>query len=200
MDFLLADASFVNDNLLKTLAWVFTLISGVASITLTIHKFGLPKWKQITLICSTLAFGLAVVFFIIPKVSPFEGPAILTAQETQQLQMLATHMGDSSGGYERTADGIVTKAIDGPVKSVTRVSEHVYAVLHSGGQFDAVYSGDFFDATVDGKTISCELIDLGNDRVLIVKGDDTEFIDLNSDQSKSDFKIKKVTVKGSKTV
>lgn len=190
MEVLLAE-TYVNENLLKTLAWVFTLISGVASIALTISKFGLSKGKQITLIAGTLGFGLAVVFFVIPQLSKSSAPDVITMDETKDLQLLAGVMGDFSGGYKRTANGIVSEPARG---SVNRVSEHVYAVMHPNGDFDAIYSGDFFEATVDGKQINCELIDLGSGRILIVKGEETEFVELDSDQSKNTFKIKKVSV------
>ena len=184
--------TYANDHMLKTLAWVFTLISGVASITLTIHKFGLPKWKQITLIVAVLSLGLITVFFVIPKMSTFDGPAIITVNETEHLQALASNLGDYSAGYEKTADGLfVSKPVSG---QINRVSEYVYAVMHPDGRFDAIYSGDFFTAQIKGKEVNCELIDVGNDRVLIVKGDETEFIDLSSDQSDNTFKIRKVPV------
>ncbi len=191
MQHYLAQEVFANQHLLKTLAWVFTMISGVASITLTIHKFGLPKWKQITLICGVLAFGLAVVFFVIPRMTTFNGPAMLSVEDTQHLQALASELGDYSGGYEKTEAGFVSKPMRG---EVNRVSEHLFAVMHPDGHFDAIYSGDFFTAQIDGSEVSCELIDMGDDRVLIVRGDDTEIVKLGADQSKNTFKIKKVSV------
>lgn len=182
---------FLNESMMKVMAWVFTMISGVASIALTIHKFGLSKWKQIGLICTILAMGLAVVVFVIPRFSSFDGPAVLSIEDTKQLQILARELGNYSGGYEKTDDGFVSKPVSG---EVNRISEYVYAVMHPNGQFDAIYSGDFFVAQIDGAEVNCELIDVGNDRVLIVKGKDTEFIDLKADQSGNTFKVKKVPV------
>ena len=189
--FFAATESFTNEHLLKTMAWVFTMLSGVASIALTIHKFGLPKWKQISLIVGVLAFGLVMVLVVIPRMSTFTGPAVITVAETSELQALASELGDYSGGYEKTEDGFVSKPVRGEVK---RVSEFVYAVMHPNGHFDAIYSGDFFKAELDGSTINCELIDLGDDRILIVKGEDAEFVNLNSDQEDNTFKIRRIPV------
>ncbi|MDF1753437.1 MAG: hypothetical protein P1U89_11730 [Verrucomicrobiales bacterium] len=192
MDTLIAEAeSFTNEHVLKTMAWVFTMLSGVASITLTIHKFGLPKWKQISLIVGVLGFGLLMVLVVIPSMSTFSGPQVISVQETNQLQALASELGDYSGGYERTEEGFVSKPVRGEVK---RVSKFVYAVMHPNGHFDAIYSGDFFKANLDGATINCELIDLGDDRILIVKGSEAEFVDLKSSQDDNTFKIRRVPV------
>ena len=191
MDINIAAEAFVNEHMMKTMAWVFTMLSGVASIALTIHKFGLPKWKQITLIVGVLSFGLVMVLVVIPRMSTFDGPAIITSEEAANLQVLASELGNYSGGYEKTEAGFVSKPVRG---EVNRVSEFVYAVMHPNGHFDAIYSGDYFTAQIDGNEINCELIDLGDDRVLIVKGDDTEMINLSSDQEKNTFKVKKVTV------
>lgn len=182
---------FANEQIMKTLAWVFTMLSGVASIVLTIHKFGLPKWKQITLIFGVLAFGIVMVLVVIPKMSTFNGPSVITVQETSQLQALASELGNYSGGYEKTDEGFVSKPVRG---EVNRVSEFVYAVMHPNGHFDAVYSGDFFKANLDGTEVNCELIDLGDDRILIVKGSDAEFVNLNSDQTDNTFKVRRVAV------
>ncbi|MDF1810949.1 MAG: hypothetical protein P1V20_02005 [Verrucomicrobiales bacterium] len=183
--------AFANEHILKTLAWVFTMLSGAASIALTIHKFGLPKWKQVSLIVGVLTFGLVMVLFVIPKMSTFHGPSVITVQEAGQLQALASELGDYSGGYEKTEEGFVSKPVRG---EVTRVSEFVYAVMHPNGHFDAIYSGDFFKANLGGTEVNCELIDLGDDRILIVKGAEAEFVNLNSDQEENTFKIRRVPV------
>jgi hypothetical protein len=188
METLQTDTFFINENIMKTMAWVFTMISGVASIALTIHKFGLPKGKQISLIVGVLAFGLVMVLVIIPRLG---GPQVISSQETKHLQALVSELGMYSGGYEKTAEGFVTKPLQGEVK---RVSEFVYAVMHPNGHFDAVYSGDYFKASLGGNTVNCELIDLGNDRILIIKGTETEFVQLNSSQENCTFKIKRVPI------
>ena len=111
--------------------------------------------------------------------------------ESHHLQALHGELGDNSGGYLKTEDGFISRPVDG---EVARVSEHVFAVMHPNGHFDAIYSGDFFKAEIDGKIVNCELIDLGDGRILIVMGEDTEIVDLNSDQSDNTFKIRKVPV------
>ena len=183
--------AFANEQIFKTMAWVFTMLSGVTSIALTIHKFGLSPAKRIGLIIGVISFGLVIVLLVIPGLSPFKGPAVISVSEEEQLQLLASELGDYSGGYKKTDDGFVSKPVKG---EVNRVSEYVYAVMHPNGHFDAIYSGDFFEAQIDGKAVNCELIDVGKGRVLIVKGEEPEFVQLNSDQSENTFKVKKVPV------
>lgn len=187
-----AAQGLIPEDIFKTMAWVFTILSGVASIALTIHKFGLAPWKRVTLIVGVIIFGLAIVLVVIPATT-LNAPQVVTEAEEKQISAVASELGDYSGGYSKDSDGnITTKIVSG---EVNRVSEFVFAIQHPDGNFDAIYSGDFFTANLEGTETNCELIDLGEDRVLIVMGEKTEFIDLNKDQKENVFKVKKVQVK-----
>jgi len=189
---ILAVADLLNsEEFLKTMAMVFTVLSGIASIVLTLSKFGLGLWKKVTLTGSVLGLGLVMVIFFLTKASSL-GPKILSAQDTRSLSMLASELGEYSAGFTKTDAGIVSRPVRG---EVTRVSEYIFAVMHPDGKFDAIYSGDYFPADINGTKVNCELIDIGGDRVVIVKGQQTEIIDLKSDQSNNTFKVKKIPVK-----
>lgn len=69
-----------------------------------------------------------------------------------------------------------------------------FYVLHPDGKITELYSGDFFPANISGETVSCEFIELNQDQVLIVMGDTTDFIDLNSNQSDNIFRVRKQKV------
>ena len=196
MDTSILAETFVNEHMFKTMAWVFTILSGVASIALTIHKFGLPVWKQVSLIVGILCLGLFMVVFVIPRLGGMSGPQVITTEQQQQIQAVEKELSSFSEGYEVTDQGIVTKAA---VTTVNRVSEFVYAVQQPNGSLVVVYSGTYFDATIDGKTVECELLSLPDDRVLIVKGNnETEIVDLNSDQEGNTFKVQRVPVSSRK--
>lgn len=74
----------------KYLAYVFTVLSGMASIALTIHKFGLSPWKKVTLIVGVALAGLAVVFMI----TKFLGSEkVFTEEEKKNLTRLVDAYG-----------------------------------------------------------------------------------------------------------
>ncbi len=185
-------ASIDNEQIFKVMAWVFTVLSGVTSIALTIHKFGLTPAKRIALIIGVVCFGLVVVVLVaVPGISPFAGPPSIDKADREQIEALHEFLGSNSGSYRKTDGGWVT--VPSP-NEVNRTSEFVFTVMHPNGDFDAVYSGGYFDAEIDGQVISCELIDVGKDRVLIVMGEAHEFVELKSDQSENIFKVRKVRV------
>ena len=190
MDTIFAE-TYANEQLFKVMAWVFSALAGVASIALTIHKFGLPVWKQVSLVGGVLAFGLTMVFVVIPRMGTFGGPAFISLEKSKEIGVLASELGEFSQGYKITENGVLSQPLRG---EVNRVSEWVFAILHPNGELDVIYSGDFFTAQIDGSDVNCELIDVGNNRVLIVKGEDSEIVNLKSDQSEKTFKVKKVPV------
>ncbi len=62
----LSNLDFISDDILQAVAWIFTALSAVASIALTIHKFGLSPLKRALLLFGIILFGLALVVFLVP--------------------------------------------------------------------------------------------------------------------------------------
>ena len=181
-----------DEHLLKNLAWVFTVLSAVVSIALSVHRFGLSAGKRIAVIIGFLVFGVSIALLFISDYSPLKRLQFITANQAEQIRQAHQQDGDRNSGYEVTDQGVVENSSNA---SVNRVSEYVYGVIHPDGKITAVYNGGFFDAQIDGRTVSCELIDIGDDRVLIIKdGDSIETINLKSSQADNEFKVQKVPV------
>lgn len=62
----------LTENLIPILAYVFTILSGAASIALTVHKMGLTTWKKVTVIVGVFIVGLLVVFIVIPNATEYK--------------------------------------------------------------------------------------------------------------------------------
>ncbi len=184
---------FVSDQVLQTLAYIFTALSGVASIALTIHKFGLSPWKRVLLIVGVIMFGLALLVVIIPQMNKSHGPAIVTQQEQDTLNQLTQYVGASNiAAVTQSADGeLATVAATGGVK---RVSKTMYAVQTPDGGKAYVFSGAAFDCEVDGQRVNCQLLEAIEGRVIVVYGDKVDQIDLGGDQEDATFKVEKLVV------
>lgn len=182
----------LDDQLLKTLAWTFTILSGAISIALSIHRFGLSPGKRIATIAGVLVFGFLVALLLISPYSPFRHIGFISKDQVQDIQDAHNKAGNQSSGYEMNDDGELT---ENPAETeVNRISEFIYVVVHPDGKISGVYNGSFFDAVLGGQTVSCELIDIGGDRVLIIWGDQLETIELGSAQEDTTFKVQKVPV------
>lgn len=190
---ILAEAVFnIDESVLRTLAWIFTVLSAVVSIGLSIHRFGLSPGKRIVAIVGVLAFGVTIAILFISEWSPFRQFVFISNDQAEQIKVAHDKEGDRSSGYEVTEDGVTEKTAE---SELNRVSEFIYAVIHPDGKITAVYNGGFFDAEINGQVVNCELIEIGDDRVLIIKGEELETIDLKSDQAETTFKVQRVPVK-----
>lgn len=184
-------ASALDEQLLRNLAWAFTVLSAVVSIGLSIHRFGLSPAKRIMAIVGVLLLGVAAAVLFISDLSPFNSFDFITKDQAEQIKTAHGKDGNRSTGYEITKDGVTEKSAS---DEVNRVSEYIYAVIHPNGNITAVYNGGFFEAEVKGRKITCELIDVGDGRVLVISGDNLETVKLGSDQAENTFKIQKVPV------
>ena len=182
----------IDESLLRTLAWIFTVLSAIVSIGLSIHRFGLSPAKRIIAIIGVIAFGITIAILFISDLSPFKRLVFITSDQAEQIKIAHGKDGNRSSGYEVTEDGVKEQTAGG---ELNRVSEFIYAVIHPDGKITAVYNGGFFDANLDGQVVNCELIEIGDDRILIIKGEELETVDLSSDQAENTFKVQKVPVK-----
>tara|TARA_R110002096_G_scaffold147671_27_gene307900 strand:- start:10028 stop:10606 length:579 start_codon:yes stop_codon:yes gene_type:complete len=185
--------TYVSDEVLQALAYIFTALSGVASIALTIHKFGLSPWKRVLLIVGVIIFGLAVILVVIPAVTQSQGPGFVTQQEQETVNTLTKYVGGSNiSSITQTPDGnLTTVAATGGVK---RVSKVMYAVQTPDGNKAYVFSGAAFDTSIGGKQVNCQLLEAIEGRVIIVYGDQVDQIDLNGDQENAIFKVERLVV------
>lgn len=185
--------TYVSDEVLQALAYIFTALSGVASIALTIHKFGLSPWKRVLLIVGVIIFGLAVILVVIPAVTSSQGPGFVTqAEQTTVSTLTQTIGGNNISSITQLPDGnLTTVAATGGVK---RVSKVMYAVQTPDGSKAYVFSGAAFDTTIDGSKVNCQLLEAIEGRVIIVYGDQVDQIDLNGDQENAIFKVERLVV------
>ncbi len=185
--------TYISDEVLQALAYIFTALSGVASIALTIHKFGLSPWKRVLLIVGVIIFGLAVILVVIPAVTNASGPFLVTQQEQATVSALTSAVGANNiSSIAQTADGnLTTVAATGGVK---RVSKVMYAVQTPDGGKAYVFSGAAFEAKIGEQTVNCQLLEAIEGRVIIVYGDQVDQIDLNGDQAENPFKVERLVV------
>ena len=180
-----------DDQILRTLAWVFTLLSAVVSIALSIHRFGLSPGKRVIAILGTVSLGVVLAVLLISGVFPFNQLVFISKDQAKQIQDAHKKDGNHSSGFNVTESGVTNESAGA---TLNRISRYIYAVIHPNGNVTAVYNGGFFDAEIDGRTVSCELIDIGDNRVLIIMGSELETVVLGSDQEETRFKIQKVSV------
>jgi len=164
-------AEAIDDAVLRNLAWVFTVLSAVVSIGLSVYRFGLSPKLRIVAILSLIVLGVTVAFLFISDLSPLKrGLDLLTGTQKEEI-----------------VDGLEDD-------EVNRITEYIYAVIPPDGKLVAVYNGGFFDTEINGQIVTCELIEIGDDRVLIIKGEELETIDVTSKQTENSFKVQKVPV------
>ena len=181
----------IDEQILRNLAWVFTVLSGAVSIALSIHKFGLSPGKRIAAIIGVLLVGVTIAILFISDLSPFKQLRFLTSDQAEKIQTAHEKDGNRASGYEVTDDGITENSAGGVVN---RITDYIYGVKHPNGDITAVYNGGFFDAEIGGRTVNCELIKIDSDRVLIIIGNDLETVSVSSDQTENTFKVQKIPV------
>lgn len=181
----------LDEQILRYLAWIFTVLSALVSIGLSFHRFGLSPKMRIFSIIGVIAFGVTIAVLFISDLSPFKRFDFITTNQAKLIRNAHDKDGNRSAGYEVTKDGVKENTAE---DEVNRVSEYIYAVIHPDEKISAVYNGGFFDANINGSVVNCELIDIGEDRVLIIRGGELETISLKSDQENNTFKVQKVPV------
>lgn len=180
-----------DERILSTLAWVFTFISGAVSIILSINRFGLTPGRRNIIIAGLLSFGLIVVALYVADIFPFSRFVFVTREQAAQIRAAHEKDGNHSSGYTVTQTGVTEQPAGG---QVNRVSDFIYAVKQPNDTIIAVYNGSYFDADVNGKKVNCELIDIGDGRVLVIIDGRMETNLLSTDQANNTFKIQKVPV------
>ena len=185
--------SFLNSDILQALAWIFTVLSGVASIALTIHKVGLAPWKRVILIVGVIILGLVIVLVVIPATNTMSGPAVVSVEERTNAQTITQTIGANHiGAITQDQDGnLNTVVARGGVK---RVSQTMYAIQVPDGSKVYVFSGASFDAEIDGQKTNCQLLEAIEGQVIIVYGNNALPVQLEGDQSSSLFKVEKLSV------
>jgi len=178
-------------QILNYLAWTFTILSGMISIALSLHRFGLSPYQRIGAIIGAILFGIAISILLISDASPLKRFKFINSDQFAKIQDAHNKDGFHSSGFVITDKGVQDQSAGG---SVNRVSDCIYAVIQPNGAISAVYNGGFFDAEINGRVENCELIDIGNNRVIIIRGGQIETFDLNSTQSGNTFKVQKVPV------
>ncbi len=181
----------IDHQILQYLAWTFTVLSAIISITLSLNRFGLSPVQRVGAIIGAIVVGVAISILLISDASPLKRLKFINALQFEQIQTAHDKGGSRSSGYIITDKGVQDKAAGG---SVNRISQYIYAVIHPNGTISAVYNGGFFDAEINGRVENCELIDIGDNRVLIIRGGQLETFNLGSTQTANTFKIQKVPV------
>jgi hypothetical protein len=182
----------IDHQILQYLAWTFTVLSAVISIAFSLYRFGLSPFQRMGAIIGAIIVGVAISILLLSDASPLKRFKFINAAQFEQIQTAHDKDGTHSSGFIITKDGgVQDKAAGG---TVNRVSDYIYAVIHPKGTISAVYNGGFFDAEINGRVENCELIDIGDNRVLIIRGGQLETFDLGSTQTTNTFKVQKVPV------
>jgi len=186
----------IPSGILQALAWIFTALAGVASLSLTIHKFGLSPWKRVMLIVGAIAFGLAVVLIVVPQAyeesqdeSPNAGANALAGIDQEFLKSLIDS-GSVSGMMIRD-DGsmelvFATEPSAPKSNDLVAVELPESARTKGGVQYVLAPSGSTMQTQVGSETLG---ISVDDDNVIAALGDDVEFYDRNTEQGASKFKI-----------
>lgn len=154
-------AAALDFNIIQIMACIFTILSGVASIALTIHKFDLKPWAKATLIVGVIGAGLFIVIAIVPLISTEQGPTKtvaeapeLTESDRENIKLFNeldqgndTIILDGKGGAttqaQRTQVGQVSKK-----RYILYTPDGARAVLPSGGIGKIELDGEVVDFSI----------------------------------------------------
>ncbi len=195
--------------ILQALAWIFTALAGVASMALTMMKFGLSPAKRLMLIAGTIAFGLVAVLVVVPfAYKQKEGTVATTDSPAPGAGGGASLLGmDEDFVKTLIAQGLISGVIirdDGSMELVVATEksqqanpEDLVAVELSDdakrqGEVDRVVavSGTAVQAQVGSETLG---VSVGDEDVIVTLGDEAEFLNRKSLEDAQDFKVTNVS-------
>jgi hypothetical protein len=195
---------YVSDEVLQSLAWIFTALSAVVSIAIGVAKFGLSPAKRAVLIVGIIIFGLAVAAVLIPGSRWGLTGADLAAAESKggahvasevdlvAIQQLIASVGpENVGGLVFEKDGNIRILFNSsPV--ARRADSQLYAVqfgeaeaAKGGVEKVVAFSGASFDAEIGGRTQTVEILESGGDQVIIATEQGIEMVDTAASATQS---------------
>ncbi|MFT5467235.1 MAG: hypothetical protein ACI8UO_002339 [Verrucomicrobiales bacterium] len=155
-------ASPLDFNIIQVMACIFTILSGVASIALTIHKFQLKPWAKATLIVGVLIIGLVIVIAVVPMITAEPDPTKPTGPQASQADLdnatLVTELNGGAGAtgsvnFDKNGDPL-TIPTRGKVKRVTQKRYFLFsedgsrAMLPSGEKGIITVEEDEYEFTI----------------------------------------------------
>lgn len=190
----------IPSGILQALAWIFTALAGVASISLTILKFGLSPWKRVMLIVGTIGFGLVVVLLVVPMAynedasdKPATSGGMAVAGVDKEFLQALIASGTVSGMMIRD-DGsmelvFATEKVQGSADDLVAVDLPENA--RAQGDVDTVLalSGSTVQAQVGAESLG---VSVDDDNVIVSLGNEMEFLDRKNLGEAKDFKVSNV--------
>lgn len=181
-----AAISFLNFEIIQVLAWIFTVLSAMVSIALTIHKFGLTPGKRLGLIVGVIVVGLGAAAVLIPNAKDWglfdlEELAGSKSNQVDSLALIKELSKDPRfGGIEMRPDGsyqifYLSQAVQRPDNADLFQVELAGEKAGETKSFLA-YSGTAIEAKIGGQKKTVEILDTGSDDIIVAAGDDVAVV------------------------